>query len=154
MTTGGVLLTETASPPEIGRRLGALRASRGLSQGTVARLASLSPSYLSRIENLKIHPTFPTVWRILRALNADVSDILDAEDLKRTPPRSCPITQGDCLLDRMRSEIEVARNSGEGFFSPREIRLLRELATWMKSAPAEKVRALELLLEALLSKPS
>ena len=55
-------MTSMAPPFEIGKRLGTVRAQRGLSQGTVSRLAGLAPSYLSKIENGRIQPTFPTLY--------------------------------------------------------------------------------------------
>lgn len=139
-----------ASNPQVGRRLAALRARRGLSQGTVARLAGVAPSYLSRVENGKVQPTFPTLWRILRALRADFAELFGQESARAAEHAGCPVSRsGQCLLDLIRSDREVAGDPTRRLYSAREVRLLARLAAWMKDAPAERVRAVEVLLEAL-----
>ena len=141
-------MTSMAPPFEIGKRLGSVRAQRGLSQGTVSRLAGLAPSYLSKIENGRIQPTFPTLWRILRALHADVADVLAVDAGSSRRPPGCPISDtGECLGQLIRSEAEVARDRRRVFVSTREVRLLHDLLSWLKRASPEHARALELLLE-------
>jgi transcriptional regulator with XRE-family HTH domain len=137
-----------APPFEIGKRLGTVRAQRGLSQGTVSRLAGLAPSYLSKIENGRIQPTFPTLWRILRALHADMTEVLAANPTAPRRPAGCPISaSGECLGQLIRSEAEVARDRRRVFVSTREVRLLHDLLGWLKRTSPEHARALELLLE-------
>jgi transcriptional regulator with XRE-family HTH domain len=140
-----------APPFEIGKRLGSVRAQRGLSQGTVSRLAGLAPSYLSKIENGRVQPTLPTLWRILRALHADIGDVLGREPTDARQPARCPISDtGECLGQLIRSEAEVARDRRRVFVSTREIRLLHDLLGWLKATSPEHARALELLLEGLV----
>jgi len=141
-------MTAMAPPFEIGKRLGSVRAQRGLSQGTVSRLAGLAPSYLSKIENGRIQPTFPTLWRILRALHADFGDVLSADPASPGRPAGCPISaSGECLGQLIRSEAEVARDRRRVFVSTREVKLLHDLLEWLKRTSPEHARALELLLE-------
>jgi transcriptional regulator with XRE-family HTH domain len=142
-------------PFEIGKRLGSVRAQRGLSQGTVSRLAGLAPSYLSKIENGRVQPTFPTLWRILRALHADMADVLSAEPGGAHRPLGCPISAtGECLGQLIRSEAEVARDRRRVFVSTREVRLLHDLLGWLKQTSPDHARALETVLERVLHAPS
>ena len=148
-------MTRNSSDFEVGPRLAAVRAHRGMSQGTVARLAGLPPSYLSRIETGRVHPTFTTVLRVMGALHAELDELTDADEAR--PPRhpACPITaHGRCLLELVRSETQVARADGREVYSLREMRLLNELATFMRRGSPERVRAIEMLLEELIGKPS
>ena len=144
-------MTPMAPPFEIGKRLGSVRAQRGLSQGTVSRLAGLAPSYLSKIENGHIQPTFPTLWRILRALHADISEVLSADPAAPRRPAGCPVSAtGECLGQLIRSEAEVARDRRRVFVSTREVQLLHDLLAWLKGASPEHARALEVLLEQMV----
>jgi transcriptional regulator with XRE-family HTH domain len=130
---------------DVGRRLAAARLQRGLVQSTVARDAGLAPSYLSRIETGKVQPTFPTVMQVVRALGADAAEIVDpgAKLGKRRGP--CPVTaKGRCLLDLIKPV------AGDEQYTPRELRLLRQFALWIKGAEPGRVRAMEILLEDLL----
>jgi transcriptional regulator with XRE-family HTH domain len=151
MATGGPGMTRNSSEFDLGSRLAALRAVRGLSQGTASRLAGLSPAYLSRIETGRVHPTFATVLRILDALRADVEDLRAADRARPPSAATCPITsQGRCLLETIRTESEVARAEGREVYTMREVQILRDLATYMRTASAERVRAVEMLLQELL----
>lgn len=116
----------------------------------MARLAGVAPSYLSRVENGRVQPTFPTLWKILRALRADFGELLGPESAKELRAGGCPVSRnGRCLLDLVRSDQEVARDVTRQLYSAREVRLLGRFADWMKTAPPERVQAIEVLLEAL-----
>lgn len=133
--------------PDVGQRLAAARLNRGLSQGTVSRLAGLAPSYLSRIENGKVQPTFRTVLRVAGAMKVAPEEIL-GPDPATHDHGSCPISaSGRCMLDLIRSEAQVARIASGEVYTPREIRLLQRLARWMDGATAERLRAMEILLD-------
>jgi transcriptional regulator with XRE-family HTH domain len=142
-------MTREATLPDIGPRLGALRARRRLSQGTVARRSGIAPAHLSRIENGRVQPTFSTIWRILRAMDGELTEILDPQP--RAAHGRCPLTEhGHCLLDLIRTETEVAREPQLEFYTPSEARLLHDLARWCKHGPRDLVRALDVLLHGLL----
>jgi transcriptional regulator with XRE-family HTH domain len=146
-------MTRNSSEFNVGARLASVRALRGQSQGTTARLAELSPAYLSRIESGHVHPTFATVLRVLDALRADFSDLRAGDDLRPHAHASCPVTgRGGCLLELIRSGAEVARAEGREAYSIREIQILRDLAAFMRTAAPERVRAIEMLLQELLRK--
>jgi transcriptional regulator with XRE-family HTH domain len=109
----------------------------------VARRAGIVASYLSRVENGKIQPTFRMVWRLLAALRCDLQEVIGPES-PAAPLGHCPITgAGRCMLELIRPE------PGGESYTPREVRLLRQVATWMKQARQDRVRALEVLLEEL-----
>lgn len=134
---------------EIGRRLAAARLQRHLSQGTVARRSGLAPSYISRIENGKVHPTFRTVQRIADAIQVPLGELTGPVRGKGKKHGPCPITRtGDCLLDLVRSEVKPA--ASDGTFTPSEIRLLRRFARWVHRVPRDRQRAMEILLQELL----
>ena len=77
-------MTPRTSVPEVGQRLAAARLQRGLTQKTVASRAGVASSYLSRIENGHVRPTFATVMQIVQALGADPTEIVGT---KSTPAR-------------------------------------------------------------------
>lgn len=151
MATGGLAMTRNSSELDVGSRLAAVRAARGMSQGTLARLAELPPSYVSRIETGHVRPTFATVERLLGAMHAGLPDLTAADEVRPRGHPSCPITaHGACLLELIRSEVGVARSEGREGYSLREIRLLREMAAFMRKASPERVRSIEALIEELL----
>jgi len=144
-------MTRNSLEFDVGARLAAIRASRGLSQGTTARFAELAPAYLSRIETGHVHPTFTTVMRVLDALRADLEDLRAPDDVRPRSHPACPITaRGGCLLELVRTGAEVARAEGREVYSMREVQILRDLATFMRTGTPERVRAIEMLLKELL----
>lgn len=139
-------MTEDAKTFDLGRRLEAARLIRGLTQSELARRAGLAPSYLSRLENGKVQPTFRTVLHIVRVMGADFDELVGPAPRKGKARGACPVTpKGQCLLDMMRPTLEM----DSGRYSPRELRLLRRFATWIKAAPGDRLRAMEILLEDL-----
>ncbi len=144
-------MTSDVSLPDLGRRLCSARLQRGLSQGTVARLSGIAPSYLSRIENGRIQPSFRTVMVICHALHGEIAEILgtDASSSRRG---ICPVSShGRCMLELIRSEADLARRAApEEVYTPRQIRLLRRLAEWMRTVGPDRLRAMEVLLEDLM----
>ena len=155
MATGGPVLTRNSSEFEVGGRLAAIRSRRGLSQGTVARLAGIPPSYLSRIETGHVHPTFSTVLRLMGALHAELDELSDPDAIHPLRHAACPVTaQGRCLLELIRTETQVARAEGREVYSLRELRLLQELAAFMRKGRPDRVRAIEMLIEELIEKPT
>ena len=137
--------------PDVGRRLATARLQRHLSQGTVARMAGIAPSYLSRFENGKIQPTFRTVVRLQQALGATAEEILGpTRSGHRNRAGACPVSgAGRCLLDIMRPDGGGARGGAGESYTPREIRLLRSVAAWIRQAKSDRVRALEILVAEL-----
>lgn len=136
----------------VGRRLAGARLHRGLSQGTVARLARIAPSYLSRIETGKVQPTLRTVLRIAGALRVPVETLLAGVGPRERgghPP--CPVTaSGDCLIDLIRLRRGEPEGADAEFFTPRQIQLLRRFAAWLRRVPPSQLGAVEVVLQHLL----
>lgn len=61
----------------VGARLRQLREARGLSARELARLASISPAYLSRLENGKVSPTVATLGRVVQAMDETIATLFD-----------------------------------------------------------------------------
>ena len=126
-------MTPEVPLPEVGSRLIAARMRRGLSQGTVARRSGIAPSYLSRIETGKVQPTLRTALKILRALDAEPEEIMGPRTHVDRRIHGCPLTdEGHCLLDLMRHETEEERLKPGKFYTPREVRLIRRMAGWVR----------------------
>jgi len=135
---------------DVGQRLAAARARRQVSQGTVARLAGLAPSYLSRIETSKVHPTFATVQRVAAALDISLEELAGPKRRTRDRKGVCPVSEGGrCLLDLIHADAVRARRQGIEAFSPRQVRLLRSFAAWLQQAPSDLQGAMGVLLDTL-----
>ncbi len=138
-------MTPEAALPDVGQRLAAARLQRGLAQTDVAERAGLAPSYVSRIENGKVQPTLPTLMKLVRVLGADLSEIVGPEPRPATRQGPCPVTaRGTCLLDL------IADPADREHYSPREVKLLRRFARWLKTVEPDRKRAMEILVEDLL----
>ena len=74
-------MPRASKSPDVGQRIAANRIRRGLSQTLVSRRTGLDPSYLSRIETGKVHPTVRTAMKIAAAMQ-----ITPGELLGRPPP--------------------------------------------------------------------
>ncbi|UCF67102.1 MAG: helix-turn-helix transcriptional regulator [Acidobacteriota bacterium] len=138
--------------PDVGRRLAAARLQRGLSQRTVGRRAGIAASYLSRIETGKVQPTFRTVVRIAEALKMPLEEI-DAPTPTDEPRQGvCPVSaSGHCLLDLIRTEIADEDSADGELYTTRHVRMLRRFAAWLQSAGADRLRAMEIVLDELLT---
>lgn len=126
------------------------RLQRKLSQATVARRAGIAPSYLSRIENGRVHPTFDTLIRVVHGLRASLDEIFSPDPLALHRHGACPITrEGRCLVELIRAEKGAGAQPADEQYHARDVRLLRALAHWLRSAGPERIRAMELLLDDL-----
>jgi transcriptional regulator with XRE-family HTH domain len=136
--------------PRIGQRLAAARLQRGRTQAEVARSAGIAPSYLSRVETGKIQPTFRTLNRIARAMEMHFDELEAFETGGHAHGVRCPISEhGDCMLDMIHAVGESHPQSGEEFYSSRQIKLLRRFAQWMRRVPVDRIYAMEIMLEDL-----
>lgn len=144
-------MTPKDRPPDIGRRLSAARLQRALSQGTVARRAGLAPSYLSRIETGKVHPTFRTLFKIAKAMKMPLEEVVTTDSRRGQGGGGCPVTRrGHCLLDLIRSEAQIGSgDSPNEAYSPRQIKLIRRFTGWLERAGSDRMRAMEILLDDL-----
>ena len=132
---------------DIGKRIAATRAQRGLTQGLVARRAGTDPSYLSRIETGKVHPTVRTALRIAAALRISLDDLLGP-----SPPefqgRDCPVSpSGHCLMDLIDTHAPDAVSTEPDKFTPRQLRLLSRFSRVVQHADRTLLRALEVVTD-------
>lgn len=65
-------------PLNIGHRVRTHRKHAGLSLEQLARLSGVSTAMLSQIEQNKANPTVAVIWKIARALNVDISDLVES----------------------------------------------------------------------------
>ena len=79
--------------PEVVRRFAArlreLRMSRGMTQAQLGEAASLTASYVTRLENSGAAPGIDTVERLVTALGCAVTDLLTAAN----PPNTQTVLQ-------------------------------------------------------------
>ena len=134
---------------DIGRRISACRSQRGLSQATVARRAGIDPSYLSRIETGRVHPTVRMATRISTALRVPIEDLVGPSppDRKHQP---CPVTRsGRCLMDLLDTGSGGTSFDPEAY-TPRQVKLLRRFTAVLQKSNPNLQRALEVLFLEIL----
>lgn len=85
---------------EIGKRLKQLRIEKGLSQSIIAKAASVKPSHISNIENLRSNVSLTTLFRICMAMNVTLDYVLLGErNYKRKALKSVIIKNLEDLSD-------------------------------------------------------
>ena len=135
---------------DVGKRISAGRRQRALSQETVARRARIHASYLSRIENGKVHPTVRTALRIATALRMPLDELLGPSPPDRTG-QPCPVSpQGTCLLELNDAGSDADRGASQDGYSPQQLRLFRRLTSLIQRSSPKSLRALEVLLSELV----
>jgi transcriptional regulator with XRE-family HTH domain len=144
-------MTKTARKEHLGRRIAARRHQRGLSQTILARRVGIDPSYLSRIENGKVHPTIRTGLKISNALRMSLDELVGPSPPDRRN-QICPVSgSGQCLLDL----IDTGSGPGQGplveRYTPRQVRLMRRFAGLLHESRPELVRAMEILVGEIAS---
>ena len=77
-------------PPEIGLNIMNLRKQKNMSMDALAKRSGVSKSMLAQIEQEKTNPTVVTVWKIARALDVPVEELL--------------LTKGDYQIEVLRRE--------------------------------------------------
>ena len=68
----------SATPPPIGKNIMTQRKQKGMSLDELAKRSGVSKSMLSQIEQDKANPTVITAWKIARALDVTVQDLMDS----------------------------------------------------------------------------
>ena len=143
-------MTQRSAEIDVGQRIAAGRHQRGLSQETVARRSRIDASYLSRIENGKVHPTVRTALRVATAIRMPLDELLGPSppDRKGQP---CPVSsRGTCLLDLIDVGSDAVRGASKEGYSPQQLRLLRRLTSLVERSNPKTLRAVEVLLSELV----
>jgi transcriptional regulator with XRE-family HTH domain len=139
-----------SSKHDFGKRVAAWRRSLGLDQRTVAQRAKIKASYLSRVERGRINPTVKTAQRIAEGLDVPLVCLLSPHS---SPGRgkACPLTcSGRCVLDLVRKESARARTDGAEFYSPRDLRLMRQFMALVRQADGSLLKGFEELMGRLV----
>ncbi len=134
--------------PEFGPRIAAFRKQQGLSQGIISQRTGIDPSYLSRLEKGRVHPTVRTAMRIAEALRVSLDEILGPSPPERRN-KSCPVSiSGSCLLDLLdTAPVSGNESSDREKYTPRQLRLLRRFTHLIHGSPPELFKALEVLIQ-------
>ena len=133
----------------LGERINASRLQRKLSQVALARRAGIDPSYLSRIENGRVHPTVAMALRIASALRMSLDDLTGPSPPERKS-RPCPVSpSGHCMMDLIDVNAELKGGDLTGF-SPRQVRLVRRFTALVHRGSPNLLRALEVLVAEIL----
>ena len=131
---------------DIGQRIAGIRRRRGLSQTIVARRTGLDPSYLSRLETGKIHPTVKTALKIATALRVSPNDLLGSSTTRRKD-QPCPVSSGgQCLLDLIDTGLDREPGERPEAYSPKQLRLLRRFAALVRQGSPELLKSIEVLV--------
>ena len=72
--------TEMESPPKVGQEIQRLRLEHNLTLDQLAAKSGVSKSILSQIERDLSTPTLATIWRITKALERPLENVLSAND--------------------------------------------------------------------------
>ncbi len=102
-------------PPAIGKNIGNYRKQKGMSMDELSKRSGVSKSMLSQIEQEKTNPTVVTVWKIARALNIPVEELLKTvsnsqmEVLRRDDAPTFYSDDHSCLI-RVNSPIHMMDN--------------------------------------------
>jgi transcriptional regulator with XRE-family HTH domain len=135
-----------AMQTEFGRHLVGVRRSRGLSQASIARLAGVAPSYLSRIETGKVNPTVDTAARIAAAVRTSLDDLV-LGPRGRDRRGACAVSRtGACMLDLARPEVGPVPLPGQEGYTPRQLKLIRKVTALVEAGSPDLLKALEVLV--------
>lgn len=129
----------------VGRRIAARRAEAGLSQAVVARRAGLDPSYLSKIEKGRIHPTIRMAERIAGAMRIPLPELLGPSP--ESEGEGCPVTRsGRCLLDLVESGRPSNAGGGAETYTAAQFRLQARFAGVVHRSSPALLKALDALV--------
>jgi transcriptional regulator with XRE-family HTH domain len=131
-------------PSTLSQRLVSIRSRKGISQKTVARMAGLDSSYLSRIETGKVQPTVRTVMKIGNALKVSANELLGPA-LAGREGQPCPVSpSGRCLVELI--QIHATPTGAEmNSFTPLQLRVVKRFAQILQQRRPEVIKALDVL---------
>jgi transcriptional regulator with XRE-family HTH domain len=140
----------------VGKALLRARQDRSMTQGALGRVAGLSASYVSRIENGRIEPTMRTVSRLARALEVSLADLFRLADAGPAATlHRCPVSgSGECIGEQIRSGRGRVPRGGRADYGPEQLRLLRLTDFVVRNGTREVRHALGVVLEGFVDRAS
>jgi len=137
---------------DISKRIAGARHRGRLSQATVSKRAGMHPTYLSRIERGKVHPTVGTAMRLAAALRISLNDLLGpSPSTQKGQP--CPVSSsGRCLMDLFDAGPDSGRGGGDEVYSSQHLRLLRKFLALLRESDPNLLAALEALVREFLKR--
>lgn len=106
---------DTRQPPAIGLNIMGHRKQRNMSLDELSKRSGVSKSMLSQIEQEKTNPTVITVWKIARALDISVEELLETStdyQIEVLRHDDAPVIRSDdrlCII-RVSSPIHMTDN--------------------------------------------
>lgn len=134
----------------IGTRITHMRQQAKLTQKGLSEASGLAVSYLSRVENGHVTPSINTLERISEALGTPMTDFFDA-DAPGDPEDQCPVSvSGRCILDHHFIGRGRKPSLNGGSYTSEQLEVLRLCNYLLQSGDNEIIRALDMLVRALL----
>jgi len=110
----------------------------------------MHPSYLSRIEKGKVHPTVQTAMRLAAALRVSLNDLLGPSPTTQTD-QPCPVSaSGRCLMDLFDAGADARRGGDGEIYSAQQLRLMRKFLALLRQGRPSLLTALEALVSEIL----
>ncbi|MDZ4341451.1 MAG: helix-turn-helix transcriptional regulator [Candidatus Binatia bacterium] len=135
---------------DVSKRILATRHRLRLSQSAVSRRAGMHPSYLSRIEKGKVHPTVQTAMRLAAALRVSLNDLLGPSPTTQTD-QPCPVSaSGHCLMDLFDAGADSGGGRDGEIYSSQQLRLMRKFMALLRHGSPSLLTALEALVSEIL----
>ena len=135
---------------DVSKRIVAARHRHRVSQSAVAKRAGIHPSYLSRIERGKVHPTVATAMRLATALRVSLNDLLGPSPTTQKD-QPCPVSaNGRCLMDLFDAGPDSGRTGDGEIYSSQQLRLIRKFLALLRHGSPGLLTALEGLVGEIL----
>jgi transcriptional regulator with XRE-family HTH domain len=125
----------------LGRALRLLRQRRGQTQKQAAQIAGITPPMLSAYENDRTHPEIESLDKLLRALDASLSD-LDWALRKVSPQQEGSAENRDAAPARQRNELHAETSAVLDDLLGRQDRALQPLPPALREGYAEILHGL------------
>lgn len=138
----------------LGRRICEVRQLKGITQAQVAKRTGLAGTYLSRIENDHLEPSFRTLNRIAAALKVNVVDLF-GYDQQQASKEQCPVSlTARCIRQRIYQPNATAANQQPESYTPRQLQLLQLANFLIQFGNQRLLDTLETTFLAFLRSPS
>jgi len=135
---------------DVSKRIVATRHRLRLSQSAVSKRAGIYPSYLSRMERGKVHPTVRTAMRLAAALRVSLNDLVGPSPTTQMD-QPCPVSaSGRCLMDLLDAGADSGRGGDGEIYSAQQLRLMRKFMALLRHGSPSLLTALEALVSEIL----